>query len=101
MAEAVFRQPWVKDVVIIGTTLAVLALIVTGYLALKPTLVLPPPSIISKCPARWVYNPETLECEPQGSTVCKPFNPDKVSDAEKCDIAYSCQTYWKGLCSPK
>lgn len=87
-----------RDTVVIVVTLVVFALTTYAYLRLKPTVVVPPAGVVAKCPARWVYNTETSECEPQYSTKCKAFDPDKVSDKEKCDIVKSCGTYWKGLC---
>lgn len=97
--KAILGKPWMKDLVIVVSTLAVLGLVAFGYLKLKPTVVIPPPGVISKCPARWVFNTDTSECEPQYSTKCKAFNPNSVSDVEKCDIVKACGTYWKGLCN--
>lgn len=93
------RPLWVKDAIVIVSTLAVFLLVGFAYLSLKPTVVIPPPGVVAKCPARWIFNTDTSECEPQYSTKCKAFNPDKVSDVDKCDIVHSCGTYWKGLCA--
>ena len=93
------RAYWLKDAIVIGTTLGVFLLISFFYLWLKPTVVIPPPSVIAKCPARWSYNVDTQECEPQYSTQCLAFNPDKINDTDKCDIVKVCGTYWKGLCN--
>ena len=90
-----------KDAVIIVTTLAVFALITFIYIKLKPTVVIPPESAVSTCPARWVYMTEKQECQPQYPTKCKPFNPESFSDSEKCSIVQACGTYWKGLCDFK
>lgn len=97
--EVIVRNPWMKDAVVVVTTVAVFALATFVYLKLRPTVVLPPESVISKCPARWLYNTDTGECVPQYATQCMAFDPDKQSDAQKCDIARSCGTHWKGLCA--
>lgn len=99
--EVVQRPLWMKDVVIIVATLSVFALAMFIYIKLDPIVLIPPPSVISKCPARWVFMPEQNECQPQYPTKCKPFNPDVYSDSEKCDIVRECGTYWKGLCDFK
>lgn len=99
--EVLQRPLWMKDAVIVVTTLSVFALIAFIYVKLKPTVLIPPESIISKCPARWVFMTEKKRCEPQYPTKCKPFDPDTYSDSEKCDIARACGTYWKGLCDFK
>ena len=96
--DFVTRNPQIKDLMIIAVTLTVFGLFAYGYMSLKPIVVIPPPGIISKCPARWVFNTASSECEPQYSTKCKSFNPDRIPDGEKCDIVRSCGTYWKGLC---
>jgi hypothetical protein len=111
--EAFYRNPYVKrvtdtlslkpsvgllDLTTVVTTLGVFALICYIYLALKPTVVIPPPGTVSKCPSRWIYNEGTSECEPLYSTKCNAFNPDSVSNTQKCDIVKACGTYWKGLC---
>jgi len=96
--EAIFRPLWMKDAVIVVSTLAVLALIVWAYMRLRPSVVLPHGGIVAQCPARWSRDGETGECVPQYPTQCKSFNPDTYTDAQKCDIAQSCGTYWKGLC---
>ena len=92
------RPYWLKDAIVIATTIGVAILVGFLYMKLKPTVVIPPPGVVSKCPARWSFNVATGECEPQYSTKCLAFNPDKVSDKEKCDIVQACGTYWKGLC---
>ncbi len=97
--EVIVRNPLVKDAVIVVTTVAVFALATFIYLRLKPTVILPPESVISKCPSRWVYNTDTSECEPQYATQCTSFDPDKQTDSQKCDISRSCGTTWKGLCA--
>ena len=99
--EVIQRPLWMKDAVIIVTTLAVFALITFIYIKLKPTVVIPPESAVSTCPARWVYMTEKQECQPQYPTKCKPFNPESFSDSEKCSISQACGTYWKGLCDFK
>lgn len=99
--EVVKRPAWMKDAVIIVTTLSVFALIMFIYIKIKPIVVIPPESIIAKCPSRWVFMTERAECQPQYPSKCKPFNPDSYSDSEKCDIAKTCGTYWKGLCDFK
>ena len=95
--DVITRNPWLKDVFVIATTLIVFGLVAYGYISLKPIVVIPT-GVIAKCPARWVFNTDTSECEPQYSTKCKAFDPSKVSEAEKCVIVRSCGTYWKGLC---
>lgn len=100
--EVVQRPLWMKDAVVIVTTMAVFALIAFIYVKLDPIVLIPPESIISTCPARWVYMTEKKVCEPQYPTKCKPFDPDAYPSAkEKCDIAHACGTYWKGLCDVK
>jgi hypothetical protein len=94
--NVILRTRSMKDAVVIVTTLGVFALIVYLYLLLKPTVILPPPSLISKCPTRWTYDPDTGDCTPQYPTQCKSFNPDAYPD--KCGIASACGTTWKGLC---
>jgi hypothetical protein len=89
---------WFKDVLVVLVTIGVFAAIAAIYLALKPTVLIPPPGIVAVCPARWVYNTTNNLCEPQYPTKCVAFNPSQFSDKEKCDIVKNCGTYWKGLC---
>lgn len=96
--EEVLRPLWMKDAVIVVTTLSIFALIAFIYVKLQPIVMIPPESIIAQCPSRWVYMVEQKMCQPQYPTKCKPFDPDNYSEKEKCDIARTCGTYWKGLC---
>ncbi len=96
--ETILRNPWHRDIVVISTTICVFALITYLYFKLDPIVVIPPETSISDCPTRWLYDVETKECKPTYSTKCKSFNPEKYSASEKCDIAKTCGTSWKGLC---
>ena len=96
--EAIFRS-YGKDLLVILSTLGVFALVSYVYMVLKPTVILPANTKVSTCPTRWTYDPDTKICTPQYPTKCLPFNPDRYNNREKCDIANSCETGWKGLCT--
>ena len=91
---------YLKDGIIVGTTIAIFALFAYVYLYLKPTVVLPPRDWVTPCPNRWSYDPDTDYCTPQYSTPCKSFMSSSYTDPEqRCDIAKACGTSWKGMCS--
>ena len=96
--ETILRKPWHKDMVVIFTTICVFALITYIYLRLDPIVVIPRETAVSDCPSRWYYDTELKECKPTYSTKCKSFDPKRYTSSEKCDIAQSCGTSWKGLC---
>jgi hypothetical protein len=96
--EAILRSRYVKDAVVILVTLGVFALIVFIYIKVRPTVYLPALGKYTKCPTRWVYDADLKECFPLYPTKCNPFDPDGMSSAEKCDVASTCGTTWKGLC---
>ena len=96
--ETILRNPLHRDIVVICTTVGVFALITYLYFKLEPIVVIPPESIVADCPTRWLYDVDAKECRPTYSTKCKGFDPTKYSVSEKCDIAKSCGTSWKGLC---
>ncbi len=96
--ETILRKPWHRDMVVIFATISVFALITFIYFKLDPIVVIPAESVISDCPTRWYFDTDAKECKPTYSTKCKGFNPNQYSAKEKCDIAKSCGTSWKGLC---
>jgi hypothetical protein len=97
--EVLLQRPLVKDALVIVVTLGVFALVAYVYLKLRPTVILPPPSMVATCPGRWSYDPDTRNCVPQYTTQCKAFDPEAYTPVQKCDIANACGTYWKGLCT--
>jgi hypothetical protein len=96
--EVVVRSAYTKDLVVVVTTIGVFALVCWLYLKYQPVIVLSNTDMLTTCPTRWIYRVESRECAPLYPTKCMPFNPDSYSPREKCDIAKSCGTSWKGLC---
>lgn len=90
-------QPFFQDVFVILVTLGVLAAVTTGYLALKPTVLVQQSLGHNQCPDQWVYRAEDAMCHPLYVSTCAPFNPE-VQKGNECDIAKRCSTTWKGLC---
>lgn len=72
------------------------ALFVYVYLIIRPTIVLSPNLEHSGCPDRWLE--VNGECVPQYETNCKAYNP-LLYKGQECEIAQSCGTSFKGLCS--
>ncbi len=88
--------------IVISSTLAFFALVVTVYYFLLRPVVYTPSTDggLATCPAQWTYNLQTKMCEPAYATQCKPFDPTLPmfsTAATRCDIARSCGTEWAGI----
>ena len=87
------------DILVILVTLGLFALVTFVYLKLKPTIFLSNSDFVGQCPDRWIYREDDGgKCYPTYQTTCSPFDPDLYT-RDRCSIAKSCGTSWKGLCN--
>jgi hypothetical protein len=49
-------------------------------------------SVTTQCPENWSYNAPL--CSPNYDTICQPFDPSKMSKAQKMETAQQCAVQW-------